>query len=266
MLEIKNLSKTFKGGLRVLNGFSLAVDRGETVTILGPSGCGKSTLLKIISGLEPHDSEPNAILIDGKQVTKPSADVGFVFQEYSSFPWLNVEDNISLGLSAKRTPDNEIQQLIEHGLKMVGLESKRKSYPTELSGGQRQRLAIARTLAMEPKLLLMDEPFGALDAQTREDLQCQLQFVSNRMAPTVVFVTHDIVESALLGDRIIVMNGETNSQYVEIANPVLGNFIKPNSDLKAFRKRNIEIQKTPQFHSLTGQLRAILSESRGTHV
>ncbi len=205
-LAVKSLHKTFHdaGGVHALKDINLTVAQGEFVVLVGPSGCGKSTLLNIIGGLET--ATEGAVEVDGRRVTQPGADRGMVFQGYSLFPWLNVRKNVAFGLKMKGIPQKQREQTAREYLKLVGLEEFENALPKQLSGGMRQRVAIARTLANKPEVLLMDEPFGALDAQTRVVMQEFLSSVARETHVTVLFVTHDIDEAILLADKIYVMS------------------------------------------------------------
>jgi ABC-type nitrate/sulfonate/bicarbonate transport system ATPase subunit len=189
--------------LEVLGGIDLSVGGEEFVVILGPSGCGKSTLLRLVAGLERPSS--GLVLVDGVSVSEPSRDRGMVFQAYTSFPWLDVRRNVEFGLRMQGVPAAERERDVERLLDLVGLREFAGALPKELSGGMQQRVALARTLAMNPRILLMDEPFGALDAQTRRSLQEELISIQRETKKTVLFVTHDIEEALLLGTRIVVM-------------------------------------------------------------
>lgn len=207
-LEIRNVSKTFnqKGSdpLRAVDDVSLAVEEGEFIAIVGPSGCGKTTLLRIVQGLETYDS--GAILVDGTPITGAGHDRGFVFQQYGLLPWMTAADNISFALQTKGVPRKDHRGVIERVLQTVGLEGFEDRYPRQLSGGMQQRVGIARALAIDPDILLMDEPFGALDALTREILQNEMLSLSEEMNKTVLFVTHSVDEAVFLADRVIVMS------------------------------------------------------------
>jgi NitT/TauT family transport system ATP-binding protein len=186
-----------------LEDFNLSIAPGEFVVIVGPSGCGKSTLLDIISGLvRPATGN---IFIDGHKVTGPALDRGFIMQGYALFPWRTVWRNIEYGLEVKKIPKRQRPAIIERFIDLVDLKGFEQRYPSELSGGMRQRVAIARSLAYDPEVLLMDEPFAAVDAQTREALQDELMRIWEKTTKTVIFVTHSIEEAVLLGDRIVVM-------------------------------------------------------------
>jgi NitT/TauT family transport system ATP-binding protein len=186
-----------------LEDFSLPIDEGEFVSIVGPSGCGKSTLLDIVSGLSKPKS--GSILIDNKLVTGPALDRGFIMQGYALFPWRTVIRNIAYGLEVKRTPKKERNDICKYYIDLVGLNGFEDRYPNELSGGMRQRVAIARSLAYDPKVLLMDEPFAAVDAQTRETLQDELLRIWEKTKKTIIFITHSIDEAVLLADRVVIM-------------------------------------------------------------
>src|SRR5438309_2300468 len=190
--------------VRALDGVSLDVRTREFLALLGPSGCGKSTLLYMIGGFLPI--ETGAIKIDGRPVTGPGPDRGIVFQHFALFPWKTVRANILYGLERQRLPRAEREARAQAFIDMVGLEGFEDSYPSQLSGGMKQRTAIARTLAFNPGILLMDEPFGALDAQTRSLMQSELLGILRRDPKTVVFVTHDVQEAVYLADRVAVMS------------------------------------------------------------
>lgn len=206
-LIVYNVNKVFKPikgePVTALDGVSFSVEEGEFVSIVGPSGCGKSTLLHIIAGFIPPTS--GEVLIDGKPVRGPGPDRGIVFQEYALFPWRTVEGNIRYGLEEKGLNKDEIRKIVGKYVQMMGLEGFEHKYPRELSGGMKQRVALARTLAYDPDILLMDEPFGALDAQTREIMQEELLNIWRRTKKTVLFVTHSVEEAVYLSQRVIVM-------------------------------------------------------------
>lgn len=206
-VEIKNITRIFRKEdapeTLAVDNVSLYVDDKEFVCFLGPSGCGKTTLLRIIAGLDTPDS--GEIILDGTRITIPDSKRGMVFQEYSLFPWRNVTENIIFGPEMKGVARKKAIQDAEKYLELVGLTQFKDSFPYELSGGMRQRVAIARALANEPEVLLMDEPFGALDAQTRNSLQHQLLEIWNKKHITILFVTHSVDEAVFLADRIVVM-------------------------------------------------------------
>src|SRR5215469_10548121 len=186
-----------------LDGISLDVNEQEFAVIVGPSGCGKSSLLRLVAGLNTPTS--GAIYLDGKRVTRPGKERGMVFQSYTLFPWLTVRENVEFGLTVAKVPAEERGRIARRFLSEVGLEGFEQAYPKQLSGGMMQRVALARALANDPEILLMDEPFGALDSQTRSLMQELLLSIWESSHKTVLFITHDIDESILLGDRVYVM-------------------------------------------------------------
>jgi NitT/TauT family transport system ATP-binding protein len=192
------------GAVSALEGIDLAIEEREFVTIVGPSGCGKSTLLYLVGGfLRPT---AGSLQLRGKPITGPGSDRGIVFQRYSLFPWLTVRGNIGYGLDEKGVARAERERIVAEHVKLVHLEGFEDRYPRELSGGMQQRVALAQTLACRPDILLMDEPFGALDAQTRRILQDEVRRIWRRDTRTVLFVTHDVEEAVALGTRIVVMS------------------------------------------------------------
>lgn len=206
-LQVQQLSRIYEGkGTQVtaLKDVNLEVRESEFVMIVGPSGCGKTTLINIIGGLDEATS--GRVLLDGKEVSGAGADRGMVFQGYSLFPWLTVQKNVEFGLKMKGLPPQERAEKAKKYIELVGLSGFEDALPRQLSGGMKQRTAIARTLANEPEVLLMDEPFGALDAQTRVVMQELLAEISRKTKTTILFITHDIDEAVLLGDRIYVMS------------------------------------------------------------
>jgi NitT/TauT family transport system ATP-binding protein len=193
------------GSFEALRGVDLTIQPGEFICLLGPSGCGKTTLLNTIAGfLEPTTG---AVFVDGQRITGPGPDRGVVFQQYAVFPWLTVKQNVEFGLrlSANRCSPEEIARTAEHFIDLVDLREFKDAYPKQLSGGMKQRVAIARSYAVNPKVLLMDEPFGALDAQTRHFMQESLLQILDKERKTVVFVTHGVEEAAFLSTRVVVM-------------------------------------------------------------
>ena len=202
---IQNLTKTYSGGKVVaLQEINLEVQANESLCILGPSGCGKTTLLRIVDCLIPRDR--GEILFDGEPVNAPRPDVAVVFQHFGLFPWKSLEENIGYGLGLRGKPKEEIREIVGRYIQLMGLKGFEKSYPYQLSGGMQQRAGLARALAVNPSLLLMDEPFGSLDAQTREMMQEELMRILEGETKTMIFVTHSIDEAILLGDRIVVMS------------------------------------------------------------
>jgi len=206
ILELENITKKFfsqKKEILAVDNVSLKVRNNEFLSIVGPSGCGKSTILRMIAGLETPTS--GKILLENKEVNEPDADRGMVFQQYTLLPWRTVLENVTFGLEVKGMPKSERIDIARKFIKMVGLEGFEEAYPYELSGGMQQRVAIARTLANDPKIVLMDEPFGALDTQTRAILQDHLLKIWQKDRKTVVFVTHNVEEAIYLSDRVIIM-------------------------------------------------------------
>ncbi|MDR3270069.1 MAG: ABC transporter ATP-binding protein [Peptococcaceae bacterium] len=221
-IELRDLGQSYilrdagkKSEFVALAHFNLQIKAGEFVAIVGPSGCGKSTLLDIVSGLaKPKQGE---ILIDGRTVSGPDLDRGFIMQGYALFPWRTVRKNVEYGLEVKGVPKRERPEICRHFIHMVGLSGFENRYPNQLSGGMRQRVAIARALAFDPKILLMDEPFAAVDAQTRETLQDELMQIWAKTGKTVLFVTHSIDEAVLLADRVVVMGTRPGRVYQTLA-------------------------------------------------
>lgn len=248
-LKVEHLSKVFeKKGRKgrevtALSDINLEVAESEFVVIVGPSGCGKSTLLNIIGGLE--DATEGTVTVDGKEVTDPGADRGMVFQGYSLFPWLNVQKNVEFGMKMQKVPAGERQEKALEIIELVGLHGFEQALPGQLSGGMKQRVAIARTLAAGPEVLLMDEPFGALDAQTRVVMQELLADVSRRTKTTVLFITHDIDEAILLGNRIYVMSRRPGTIREELKVNISG-------------ERNHSVLTQPEFLKLKSQIMEML--------
>lgn len=212
MLRIEQVGKTYPNGVRALDRFSLDVGAGEIVAVVGGSGCGKSTLLRLVSGLD-HVTQGQVVL-DDERITSPHEKIGIVFQEPRLLPWLTVADNVAFGLAD--WPREEQRTRVSDALARVGLSEKAGVWPRELSGGQAQRVAIARALVPRPAVLLLDEPFSALDAFTRADLQDHLLTLWADLRPTLLVVTHDVDESVVLADRIIVMQPHPGRLFAEI--------------------------------------------------
>ncbi len=205
-LELKEIKKSFTEGEAVLDNISLVISKGEFITLLGSSGCGKTTTLRIIAGLEQPDA--GSVWLDGREVTglEPNQrDVNTVFQNYALFPHMNVAENIGYGLKLKKVPKNEIKKKVSQMLELVQLEGYEKRKPSELSGGQKQRVAIARALVNNPKVLLLDEPLGALDLQLRRAMQIELKHLQKKLGITFIYITHDQEEAINMSDRIAVM-------------------------------------------------------------
>ncbi|WP_247877769.1 ABC transporter ATP-binding protein [Azospirillum thiophilum] len=205
-IRIRGVEKTFAVGTQkivALQDIDLDIRKGEFVCLLGPSGCGKSTLLNAVAGFQPPTK--GTVAVDGRTITEPGPDRGMVFQEYALFPWMTVAQNVAFGLEIKGMSKPEIAGTVERLLEKLHLQDFRNRFPKDLSGGMRQRVAIARVLALDSPILLMDEPFGALDALTRRTLQDELLRIWEEVGKTILFVTHSIEESIYLADRIVVM-------------------------------------------------------------
>ena len=243
-LAIDNVSRTFAGvhggpPTQALLPTSVAVTDNDFITILGPSGCGKSTLLRIVAGLDTPTS--GEVRLDGRAVRKPGADRGMVFQSYTLFPWLTVVENICFGLREKGMPQARQSEIAAHYVDKVGLRGFERHYPKMLSGGMQQRTAIARALANEPRILLLDEPFGALDNQTRSLMQELLLSIWESERKTVLFVTHDIEEAIFMANRVLVMSARPGRIKAEVAVP-LGH------------PRHYTVKTSPEFSALKAQL------------
>jgi NitT/TauT family transport system ATP-binding protein len=203
-IRIRDLSKSYGPGVTALDGVDLEVREGEFLTIVGPSGCGKSTLLYMLGGFFAPSS--GSLSVDDKPIRGPGVDRGVVFQEYALFPWLSVFDNIAYGLRQKGMAPAACAAIVKRYVQTIGLAGFERRFPRELSGGMKQRVALARTFAYEPDILLLDEPFGALDAQTREVMQDELLRLWRATGKTVVMVTHDVAEAVYLSDRVCIMS------------------------------------------------------------
>ena len=235
--------------LEVQDAFSAdGKDMGEFRVLLGPSGCGKSTILRLIAGLDFPDR--GQILVDGEPVTGPGKDRGMVFQKYTSFPWLTVAENIAYGMKLHRAKPADVRATVSHLVEAVGLAGFEKSYPDRLSGGMQQRVAIARTLAVRPEVILMDEPFGALDAQTRSDMQHLLLQTWEETACTILFVTHDVEEAVYLADRIFILSSRPGTIAEDVPVP----FGRP---------RDPELKQEQEFHKLQDYVLACLRRAPG---
>lgn len=239
ILDITRVTKTFPGGTVALQATDLAVQENDFITILGPSGCGKSTLLRMVAGLESPSS--GSIELDGRPVAGPGADRGMVFQSYTLFPWLTVLQNVCFGLREKGMPLPEQHALAYPFIAKVGLKGFEHHYPRQLSGGMQQRTALARALANNPRILLMDEPFGALDHQTRELMQELLLGIWEEERKTVLFVTHDIDEAIFMAGRVVVMSARPGR-------------IKCDLPVSLPHPRHYAMKTTPVFSGLKARL------------
>lgn len=235
-LSIQNVNKSFtvdRQKVDVLKDINLEVQEGEFIAIVGHSGCGKSTLLKIIAGLEKNDT--GLVTVDGKEVNGPGMDRGMIFQEHRLFPWMSIEKNVQLGL--KGLSKEEKTKLSDQYLELVKLSEFKKAYPSQLSGGMSQRAAIARSLVSQPEVLLLDEPFGALDALTKIELQEELLKIRERFHNTMLMVTHDIEEAVYLADRIVVMSARPG-RIKDVIKVELGTYRdRGGSDFAHYKKK-----------------------------
>lgn len=238
-LQTLGLTKEYDG-LVVLDHVDIHLDEGELVTLVGASGCGKSTLLAIAAGLVPASS--GQVLLDGHAVTGPGPDRGLVFQSYTLYPWRTVRENVAFGLELKKMPKREIHERVDRYLDVMKLRAFADSLPKQLSGGMKQRVAIARALVNEPEVLLLDEPFGALDAQTRGIMQEFLLDVWRTTGTTILLVTHDVEEAVFLSQRIYVLSSHPGRVMEEV-------FVPFSAD------RTAEVLRDSRFHALTDDLR-----------
>lgn len=292
-LELKDLKKSFTPGEYVLQGINLKIEQGEFVTLLGSSGCGKTTTLRIIAGLEQPDS--GSVWLEGRDVTnlEPNErDVNTVFQNYALFPHMNVADNIGYGLKIRKVSKADIRKKVKEMLELVQLEGYEKRKPAELSGGQKQRVAIARALANNPRVLLLDEPLGALDLQLRRAMQLELKRLQKKLGITFIYITHDQEEAINMSDRIVVMNqgrfeqiGTSDEIYNHPKTSYVATFVGNANILKgelvgmdgtvAIRSENIILDENckqgysavvKEKNFAAGQLRVLLVLSDGTEI
>lgn len=241
-IQVKNLKKTFPlkdQNFVALDGVSLDIQDEEFVTVVGPSGCGKTTLLNVIAGLEKASG--GEVLVDGQKVSGPSPERGVIFQQYALFPWLTVRENVEFGLKLAKKPKKETRETASHFIELVGLTQFADALPKMLSGGMKQRCALARAYAVNPKLLLMDEPFGALDALTRVNLQGQLLQTWQSEKRTVMFITHDVDEAVFLANRVVVMAAKPGriKEIIEVDLPY---------------PRHVDLRLTPRFGELRNRV------------
>ncbi|MGE8571881.1 MAG: ABC transporter ATP-binding protein [Acinetobacter amyesii] len=238
ILEAKKLTQSFKHGKierTILNQLDLKIHKREFICVIGPSGCGKSTFSRIVAGLDPYSS--GELLVDGQAIEGPSPERGMVFQGYTLFPWKTVKENVMFGPLMKGASNASAESSAREWIDIIGLEKYQDQYPHQLSGGMKQRVAIARALVNEPKILLMDEPFGALDPHTRQKMQKHLMDLWQNIDITIIFVTHDMDEAILLADRIVALK----------ANP---GEIKEIIEVDLPRPRNPELMLSPEFKQL----------------
>jgi len=255
MIQVQDLSFIYPNGITIFETFSWVVERGEAWAIIGPSGCGKTTLLYLLAGL--RQSSAGRVLIDGQPLTRPRPRTGLILQDYGLLPWATVWDNAALGLRIRgfygldgvHTPPDETlddkQARVDGWLKRLGIDHVAQQYPHQVSGGQRQRAALARTLVLRPDLLLMDEPFGALDALSREDLRNLTLELSAEQRLTTVIVTHNIEEAVFMGERILVLGRPPNREAVVVRNPQAG--------AASYRQQDIFFARCNQLRELMGE-------------
>jgi NitT/TauT family transport system ATP-binding protein len=261
-ITVRNVSRSFLaadgGKVDALQGINFEIedayspegrDIGEFRVLLGPSGCGKSTLLRLIAGLDRADA--GEVLVNEQPVHGPGKDRGMVFQKYTSFPWLTVTGNIAYGLKINGVPSDKAKETVAQLIQAVGLSGFENAYPETLSGGMQQRVAIARTLALRPSVILMDEPFGALDAQTRSEMQQLLLKVWDESASTILFVTHDVEEAIYLADRIFIMSAHPGTIIEDVQVP----FDRP---------RDLTLKQRNEFHDLQNYVLGRLRKAPGS--
>jgi NitT/TauT family transport system ATP-binding protein len=261
-ITVRNVSRTFPGAdgkpVNALENINFEIedafsssgrDIGEFRVLLGPSGCGKSTLLRLIAGLDQANG--GEVLVNEERVNGPGKDRGMVFQKYTSFPWLTVAGNIAYGLKINGVPEEKSKETVAQLIDAIGLSGFDNAYPETLSGGMQQRVAIARTLALRPSVILMDEPFGALDAQTRSEMQQLLLKVWDETASTILFVTHDVEEAIYLADRIFIMSSHPGTIVEDVQVP----FDRP---------RELSLKQRNEFHDLQNYVLGRLRKAPGS--
>lgn len=255
-IEFRNVTKKY-GNNTVLKDINMQIEKGSLVTLLGPSGCGKSTLLRMLAGLEKVNE--GQIFLDGTDITDMAPNkrnIGMVFQQYSLFPNMSVEENIAFGLKMKKCPKDEIEKKVKKAVEMVELTGKEKEYPANLSGGQQQRVALARSIVMEPKVLLLDEPLSAIDAKLRKSLQRRIKEIHEELGLTVIFVTHDQDEAMVMSDVIELFN----CGHIEQAGSPVDMYTGPKTRFAASFIGNYNILAADDFKRLTGTDEEILSD------
>ena len=244
-----HIDKVYKSGkkeIKAIDDVTIDIQDNDFVCIVGPSGCGKSTILRMLAGLDfPTKGQ---IIMDDRNITGPGPDRGMVFQTYTLFPWMSVEDNIKFGLRIKKMPKEEQQEIADRYLEIIGLRKFAKSYPKELSGGMKQRVAIARALANQPEVLLMDEPFGALDPHTKSMMQLLLREIWEKEHPTIVFITHDIDEAVFLADKIYVLSARPGK-------------VQKVTYVYLPHKRSLSLKDTPEFITIRNGINDLLYSS-----
>lgn len=247
ILNVVDLKKVFRDGKRgdvvAIDDFNLRIKKGEFVSIVGRSGCGKTTLLEMMAGLQKYDS--GQIFVDGNLVSGPHQGCGMVFQEYALFPWLTVKGNLEFGPRVRGIDAPTRRRTVENLIRMVGLHAFAGHYPHEISGGMKQLVALARALANEPKIILMDEPFAAMDPQTRESMQRELLKLWRQTGETILFVTHNVEEAIFLADRVVVMTARPGKVKQEIA-------------ITLPRPRDDALRMSPRFHELEDSIRRMI--------
>ncbi|MFD2616423.1 ABC transporter ATP-binding protein [Terrilactibacillus laevilacticus] len=246
-VTIQNIQKVYKGKTDVLavDTINFNIMENEFITILGPSGCGKSTLLRMVGGLEEQTS--GHIYLGDQELVGPSSNRGMVFQAYSLFPWLTIEKNIQFGLKNKGMKEAERKEISDSYIELVGLKGFEKHYPNQLSGGMKQRVAIARALANDPEILLLDEPFGALDSQTRLIMQELLLNIWEKKKKTILFITHDVEEAIFLGSRVLVMTSRPGK-------------IKEDISIELSHPRTYHVKSDPAFIKIKDHLTELIRE------